>query len=139
MAKSLSTPSINTTCALLGALSISLIATAAPGVAQRSAPKVFKVGARLLEGRPKTICVLEGKWADGSFLHYEAWDTCDKMHVRVVSEKDYKDAPSLGDDDHYNVADIPRGAEVLELTNGVSTTLIFRDRHGIQREILTQD
>ena len=139
MAQFLSMFSTITTRGLLGALSISLIATSAPGAAQRAAPKVFKVGTRALEGRPKTICVLEGKWADGSYLRYEAWDTCYKMRVRVVSEKDFRDAPSLGDDDHHSVADIPRGSEVLEITNGVSTTLIFRDRHGIQREILTRD
>lgn len=60
------------------------------------------------------------------------------MRVQTVSEKEYKDAPSLGTEDHYGVTDIPRGSEVLEISNGVSTTLIFRDRNG-DREILTRD
>lgn len=82
----------------------------------------------MFEGRPKTTCVIEGKWADGLPFRYEAWDSCGKMHVRAFTEKDYKNAPSLGDDDQYSVADIPRGSEVLEPNNGVSTALIFRDR-----------
>jgi hypothetical protein len=107
--------------------------------AQRTAPKLFKVGSRALVGRPKTICEIKGKWADGGHFRYEAWDSCGKMRVRTVSEKDYKDAPSLGDDGHYSVADIPAGSEVLEISNGVSTTLVFRDRNAVQREILSRD
>lgn len=124
---------------LLGLLPISLAAPSQVEAAQRPAAKLFKVGSRSLEGRPETICIIEGKWADGEPLRFQTWDTCGKMHVRAVSEKDYKDAPSLGDDDDYSVADIPRGSEVLEISNGVSTTLVFRDRNGEQREILTRD
>ena len=101
--------------------------------------KTFRVGKRMLEGRSKSICVIQGKWADGAPFRYEAWDSCDKMQMRNVTEKDYKDAPSLGEDDKFTVADIPPRAEVIEISNGVSTTLVFRDRRGIQREILSQD
>lgn len=123
---------------LLGVLSVSLVATSSAEAAPRPAPTMFKIGSRSLEGRPKTICVIEGKWADGEPFRYDAWDTCSKMNVRSVSEKDYRDAPSLGND-QYGVADIPRGSEVLELENGVSKTLVFRDRDGVQREILSGD
>ncbi len=126
-------------CALLGVLLVSLVATCPAEAAPRPAPKMFKVGSRSLEGRPKLICVIEGKWADGKPLRIETWDTCREMRVRAVVEKDYKDSPSLGEEDHHSVADIPRKSEVLEVTNGVSTTLIFRDRNGVQREILTRD
>lgn len=140
MAQSRSFHRSATSCALLGALSINMVATSMAEAAPQPAPKKnFKIGSRSLQGRPETICVIEGKWADGAPLRVEGWDTCSMMHVRVVLEKDYKDAPSLGSDDQYGVADIPRGSEVLEITNNVSTTLIFRDRNGVQREILTQD
>ena len=139
MAKTKSTHPVKASFALLGALSISLVATSAAEAAQRQPPKMFKIGSRSLEGRPKVICVIEGKWADGGYFRYEAWDACGKMRVRAVSEKESKGAPSLGSEDHYSVADIPRGSEVLEISNGVSTTLVFRDRNGEQREILTRD
>lgn len=93
----------------------------------------------MFEGRPKTICVIEGKWADGAPFRYEAWDSCGKMHMRAVTEKEFKGAPSLGEDDRYSVADIPPGSQVFELNNGISTTLVFRDRKGVQREILSGD
>lgn len=57
------------------------------------------------------------------------------MHMRAVIETEYKGEPSLGEDDQYSVVDIPRGSQVFELNNGVSTTLVFRDRKAIQREI----
>lgn len=126
-------------CALLGVLSMSLAATSAANAAPRPAPRVFKVGSRSLEGRPKQICVIAGKWADGEPFRYETWDACSEMHVRAVTEAEYKDAPSLGSDDQYSVADIPRGSEVLEISNGFSAALIFRDRDGVQREILSKD
>ena len=124
---------------LLGVLVIGLFATSAVEAAQPPALKVFKVGRRLLEGRPMAICIIEGKWADGGNLIYKAWDTCKKMRVRTVSYEEYKDAPSLGNDAEYGVTDIPKGSEVLEFENGVSKTLMFRDRKGIQREILSGD
>lgn len=139
MAQSRNIHSFATRCALLGALSMGLAAAPAAEAVQRPALKMFKIGTRALKGHSKTICVIEGKWADGGFFRYEAWDICGKMRVRAVSGKDYKDAPSLGSEDQYGVGDIPRGSEVLEITNDVSTTLVFRDRNGTQREILTRD
>lgn len=124
---------------LLCALLISPFAISVADAAAGPAPKVFKIGTRSLEGRPKTICVIDGKWADGEYFRYETWDACNKMRVRTASEKDYKGTPSLGSSDCYSVADIPRGSEVLEISNGVSATLVFRDRKGIQHEILTGD
>lgn len=116
------------------ALAGSGLAAAVPGPAN-----TFRVGKRLLVGRPKTICVIEGKWADGAPFRYEGWDNCGKMHVRSVTEKEYKEAPSLGEHNDVTVADIPQRAEVLEISNEFSTTLVFRDRRGIQREILSGD
>jgi hypothetical protein len=37
------------------------------------------------------------------------------------------------------VADIPRGAEVLEVSNSYSSVLLFRDKGGEMREILSRD
>lgn len=80
-------PPIMWTCALLGVLSISPVAISPAEAAQRSAKKIFKVESRSLEGRPKSVCVIEGKWADGSYFRYETWDACSKMDVRAVTEK----------------------------------------------------
>ena len=126
-------------CAVRGLTTISLVTASAAEAARPPATKLFKVGRRSLEGRDKTICVIEGKWAGGEYFRYGAWDSCSKMYMRRVTEKEYKDAPSLGAEKDPTVADILKGAEVLERENGVSKTLIFRDLKGEQREILSGD
>ena len=104
-----------------------------------SAPHSFKVGGRILRGKLKVICVIEGKWSNGDDLRYEAWDACSKMRVRTVPRSEYAGAVALGNKDDVGVADIPANSEVLELSNDFSGVLIFRDRNGAVREIMTRD
>lgn len=128
---------VRRTLAVLVAAAI--LGAGAAHAATEPVARIFKLGPRTLQGRPKTICVITGSWADGAPFRYEAWDRCEKMKVRTVTEKDFKDAPSLGEDDEVGVKAIPRGAEVIEMSNGTSTILIFRDAQGMQRHIRTQD
>lgn len=112
--------------------------------ASAAAPKAplttnFEVGSRILQGRPKTICVIEGTWADGEHLRFEAWDACSKMRVRPATIQEIGDAASLGADDKVTVRDIPPEAEVLQFSNDFSSVLIFRDKVGKVQEILIAD
>lgn len=124
---------------IFAVLAIILAGGSLAEAAPRQDSSIFKVGNRTFQGRPEVICAIEGTWADGAPFRYEGWDMCAKMRLRAVTEKDYRGAPSLGEDDDFTVADIPRRSEVIEITNGVSTTIVFRDRDGKQREILTRD
>jgi hypothetical protein len=126
-------------CALI--ISIITCTSAAPAAKPTAAakPHRFKVGSAIFSGSAKTICVIEGKWADGELFRYEAWDECSEMRIRRVPEASYRGAPSLGASKDYTVADIPAKSEVLELSNGYSRVLLFRDRRGIMQEILSGD
>lgn len=108
---------------------------AAPTAAQ----KVFKVGKRSFEGRPKTICVIEGKWTDGGGFRYEAWDTCKAMTVSAPSLATYKGWAPRGPKGAPTVADIPAGSEVIEISNGHSSVLVYRDGRGDLQEVLIRD
>lgn len=110
-----------------------------PAAAAPAAKKTFKVGKSTFTGTPRTICVIEGEWADSQPFRYDAWDECSKMNVRRASAKQYAGAPSLGENDEYEVSDIPPGSEVLEVDNTYTTVLLFRDRKGVMREIMIGD
>ncbi len=101
--------------------------------------RTFKVDGRTFSGTAKTVCVIEGKWADGEFFRYEAWDKCADMAMRRTTKTEFKDAPSLGDDDDYEVADIPDGSEVIQINNDYSSVLLFRDGKSNMRTILVGD
>ena len=126
-------------CAM--AVSIITLSSTAPAAKPATAakPHRFKVGNAIFAGSAKTICVIEGKWADGEHFRFEAWDECRAMRMRRVPESGYRGAPSLGASKDYTVADIPPGAEVLEVSNDYSSVLLFRDRRGAMREILSRD
>lgn len=123
-------------CALTGAM---LGFADRPASAATPAETTLKVGKPAFTGSPKTICVIEGLWADGQPFRFEAWDQCHKMEVRRVNVDQYAGSPSLGEKDDYEVTDIPVGAEVLEVGNEHSVVLLFRDREGVMRQILVRD
>ena len=127
--------------AALGALitGLTVAASADAGGSNESHTTTFKVGARVLHGQPKTICVLQGSWADGEPLRFETWDECSKMRVSSARPKDYRDAPQLGDGDKATAEDIPENAEVLQVSNDFSTVLIFREAAGKVQELLVKD
>ncbi len=114
---------------------------AAPTKPSKSDPstRTFKVDHRTFLGTAKTVCVIEGKWADGELFRYEAWDKCADMSMRHATKAEFKDAPSLGDADDYEVADIPDGSEVIQINNDYSSVLIFRDGKSVMRTILVGD
>lgn len=118
-----------------GLLSVGVQSAAAAPAAK----KTFKVGKSFFTGTPRTICVIEGNWADSQPFRYDAWDECSKMNVRRATAKQYAGAPSLGENDEYEVTDIPPDSDVLEIDNNYSTVLLFRDRKGIMREIMIGD
>lgn len=101
--------------------------------------KTFEVAGRDFAGTAKTICVIEGKWADGQQFRYEAWDTCADMAMRRTSYAEFKDEESYGNEDDPNVTDIPEKSEVFEVSNGSSSVLLFRDGKGVMREIMISD
>lgn len=131
--------SVSFKTAALVTLLIGPVVTSVAAAAPEPAARAFKVGGRTLEGRPKTICVIEGKWADGSPFRYEGWDTCNELRVSSASLADYKDWEPRGRRGSPTVADIPLGTETIEITNDFSSVLIFRDRNGEMKEVLIRD
>jgi len=125
--------------AVTGLLTGAGISTTAAAAAPRAAPHMFKVGKRSFQGSPKTICVIEGKWADGQPFSYDAWASCKEMTVKAASMANYKDWAPRGPKGALTVADIPAGTEVIEISNDYSGVLIFRDRRGNMQEVLIRD
>ena len=113
--------------------------TSAAKPAAGAKPHRFNVGGSVFAGSAKTICVIEGKWRDGGFFRFEAWDECSQMRMRRMPAASYRDVSAHGSNRGYTVADIPRGAEVLEVSNSYSSVLLFRDKGGEMREILSRD
>ena len=116
---------------LMGAAFVPIAADAAPAPAT-----TFKVAGRTIVGTPKMNCVLEGKWADGSRFRYEAWDACSRIKVRRVTEQD---ARRNGEPIEGDFADIPPGAELVEVSNAYSTVVLYLDRDGEMKELTTAD
>lgn len=131
------------TITFLAAASIGLVVMTATVTAAAAAPpapsSTFKVGEQTFHGRAKTICQIEGKWADGQPFFYDAWDSCAEMKVNPASLADYEGWAPRGPKGSPTVADIPQGSEVIEINNGVSSVLIYRDRRGDIREVLVRD
>ena len=117
-------------CALLVFLPASL--AAAP------LKKIFKVENLVFTGTPKTICLIEGKWRDGKPFRYEAWDSCPSMRMRRATRKELLQSVALGDSDQVP-STLPAQAEVIEISNAYSRTLLFRDRNGHLKHILVGD
>lgn len=130
-------------CAVRAALAAlvtgAVVASAAAAASPAAPPHSYKVGKRILLGRAKTICVIEGKWASGEPFRYEGWDSCAKLTVTPAKLGDYKDWPARGGKGALTVADIPAGAETIEVSNGASSVLVFRDAHGETRDVLIRD
>lgn len=129
---------------LTAIVTLPLLATsshAAPAKSRQgvSVLRTFQVAGRVFTGTAKTICVIEGEWADGEYFRYEAWDRCAEMTMRRTSRKEFKNEESYGNEDDPQITDTPLKAEVLELTNGSSSVLLFRDRKGVMREITISD
>lgn len=112
-------------------------AAAAPAAAGK--PHRFNVAGTTFEGTSKTICVIEGKWKDGEYFRFEAWDGCSEMRMRRLPAAEIRNASSLGERRDHTAADVPQGAEVIEVSNDYSTVLLFRDAAGVMREILSRD
>lgn len=125
--------------ALLATLLISPVVTSMAEAAPKSSAHTFKVGSRTLQGQPKTICVIEGKWADGEPFRYEGWDTCKEMQVSSASLAQYKGREPRGRKGSPTVADIPPGTETIEISNDFSSVLVFRDADGEMQEVLIRD
>lgn len=100
-------------------------------------PHQFKVGSTTFTGTPKTVCVTKGMMSDGKSFRFEAWDECAKMRIRRLLATEYKNAPSLCTNDSFTVADIPPGADVIEVSNDYSSVLLFHDKNGVLGNILS--
>lgn len=97
-----------------------------------------KVGAIAVTATPKSICVFE--WSQGDQQHrYEAWDSCPNMTIRRATPEFMRGVRPQGRDKQTTVADVPPNAPAFVLGNSYSEVLIFVDRHGEVREILTAD
>lgn len=121
---------ISAICALAGFLSSSLGVTAS--AANGATPPQFAK-------KSETICVFEGEWADGEPFRYQGWDTCPKMKITRGDQVKYRSENPRGNDKRLSGRDIPSGAEVIDITNGASTVILFRDATGHTREILIRD
>lgn len=114
-------------------------AAAAPNTrGERSGLKTFKVANRSFTGTAKTICVLEGSWADGESFRYEAWDRCDKITIEWVRAKS---TPQTVEQVHgrNKTFVIPAGSEGFIVANDHSRVWLFRDKEGEVQEILISD
>jgi len=125
--------------AVLAVLLISPLASSVAQAAPRAKPHIFKVGKRSFEGRAETICTIEGRWADGEYFRYQGWDACAKMRISSASLANYKGWAPCGRKGSLTVADIPPKAETIEISNDVSSVLVFRDQNGIMQEVLIRD
>ncbi|MFC7538134.1 hypothetical protein ACFQPG_12300 [Sphingomonas sp. GCM10030256] len=119
---------------------LALIAPASASAAPHSskASRTFKVGSATFTGTPKTICVIEGRWADGDPFRYEAWDSCTNMTVTRVPPKSHDQVIEqvLGPNRTFNV---PAGSEGFHVGNDYSTVWLFRNKKGEMEEILISD
>lgn len=123
---------------VLGALS--QVATAADAASKSNvdALRTYKVGKRTFTGKPKTVCVIEGKWNDGNFFRYQAWDTCNKINVSWVAPKSVpQTVEQIHGPDKTFV--IPAGSEGFHIGNDYSIVWIYRDSAGQTQEILISD
>jgi len=102
-----------------------------------AAERKFSVSDGKVNGRPQTICLLDGKWPDGRFLHYQAWDNCEAIKIRIIMH----DKRRLQKETvmAHNGKKIPADADVLEVSNGVSRALIYLDRNGRLQEVMAGD
>ena len=126
-------------CALVIGATMSTPAAAVAKPAAAAKIHRFDVGGVTFGGSAKTICVIEGKWRSGELFRFEAWDECSEMRLRRLPAGAYQQTRSLGTNRDYTVADIPAGAEVIEVSNDYSSVLLFNDRRGVMREILSRD
>lgn len=111
-----------------------------PAGARPSQARAFKVGPLSFIGTSKSICVIKGRWRDGQPFRYEAWDECNRMVMREARMKSVRTTVPLGERKRdTQVSDIPRNAQVFEISNGYSRVLVFRDVDGNTREILSGD
>ncbi len=85
------------------------------------------------------MCVIEGRWADGGEFRYQAWDVCSKMKVKRGTQNQYADFRPHGSDKRFKGGDIPINSEVIEIGNDFSAIVIFKDRLGMEREIMFRD
>lgn len=123
---------------LLGLTAVTVTMPAAVA-APAAEPRTFKVGKQTFAGRPKTICVIEGKWSDGQPFTYDTWDTCAEIKVHAASLAEYEGWAPRGPKGAKTVVDIPAGSEVIEISNDFSSVLIYRDQRGDIQEVLIRD
>lgn len=114
-------------------------AVAKPATNKPSGTRTFKVGSMTFSGKPKIVCVIEGKWSDSEPFRFDAWDECSQMQISRGTQADYQSVRPRGTDKRFAGTDIPSGSEVFVISNNYSTVLVFRDKHGIDREILIRD
>lgn len=102
------------------------------------ATRTFKVGQATFTGTSKTICVIEGQWADGEPFRYEAWDRCAAMTITRVppTDRDQVVEQVLGPNRTFTV---PAGSEGFHIGNDYSTVWVFRNRQGEVEEMLISD
>ena len=98
----------------------------------------FKVGPSVLIGRPKNVCVLEGKWADGEPFRYQAWDSCSKITIEWVAPvRRPQTVNQVYGRDRTFV--IPAGRDGYKISNDSSGVWLFRNNDGEVEEILVRD
>ena len=91
----------------------------------------------MLVGTSKSVCMIQGKWADGQPLNYQAWDECPRLSVIKVSYDEIRNERSYDDD--RPVAAIPKSAEMFRIGNENSEVLLYRDERGETRSIMISD
>ncbi len=125
--------------AMFAALVVGPTASLAAQSITKPAVRTFIVGSRVLSGTPKMTCTIEGTWRDGTPFYYAGWDSCPKMDVRSASLSEYKGWKPRGRKGSLTVADIPPGAELIEIGGEFSSVLVFRDRNQEMQEVLIRD
>lgn len=84
-------------------------------------------------------CAIEGTWANGEHLFYLAWDECSKITVNSATLDNYKNWEPRGAKGSPTVADIPPGLEVIEISAGHTSVLIYQGLNGDTQEVLIRD
>lgn len=101
--------------------------------------RAFGLVGRQLQGRDAPVCVLRGKWADGSPFYWRAWTSCSKLEVRTTTLAEVRRLAGDRLDVDGMLAGLSERDELIEVSHDFSRVVLFRDKAGVTREIPTAD
>lgn len=102
-----------------------------------AAERKFSVSNGKVNGRPQTICLLEGNWPDGRPLRYQAWDSCAAIKVRMIPHDNRPLSHIAGVTSRES--NVPADVDVLEISNRSSRAWIYLDQNGRLQDVMVGD